>query len=236
MTRHERIKIVIKWLIGNGVAPNQAEIGKLIGYSNASAFSKVLNQKVPIPEGFLTKLSNLDIRLNKVWIEEGWGNMIEAPDEAKSYEIPEGIIKAPLIGQYANGGYLRGYADPDYLGEQPIFFSTRSHSGGNYVAFEVKGDSMNDGSVNAICEGDILLGRELIQEHWTARLHIPKVFIIVHKVHGICVKEITEHDVETGRIVCHSWNPDPEYQDFDCNLKDIAQLFYIKEISRNFKL
>jgi len=155
--------------------------------------------------------------------------------DASVYDIPENIIKAPLIGQYANGGYLRGYADPVYLDEQPIFFSTRKHSKGNYVAFEVRGDSMNDGSVKAICEGDILLGYELQKIHWTSKLHIPKVFIIVHRTEGITVKEVVEHDIEKGRIKCHCWNREPEYEDFELYLMDVHQLFYIKEVSRNVK-
>lgn len=174
--------------------------------------------------------------LNREWVLSGSGEMlISKSNDADFYDTPDDIIKAPLIGQYANGGYLRGYADPEYLEEQPVFYSTRKHTGGNYVAFEVKGDSMDDGTRRAICEGDILLGRELQMHYWKSRFHIPKVFIVVHRTEGITVKEIIEHEVETGLIKCHSWNKDPEYQDFDLCLSDIVQLFYIKEISRNFK-
>jgi hypothetical protein len=94
---------------------------------------------------------------------------------------------------------------------------------------------MNDGSLRSICEGDIILGRELQRELWVNRLHVPKVFIVVHKEDGITVKEILDHNTETGDIHCHSWNPSLEYQDFTLNLNDIAQLFYIKEVSRSVK-
>ena len=36
MTINERIKLAIKWLIGQRVADNQEEVGKLLGYSNKS--------------------------------------------------------------------------------------------------------------------------------------------------------------------------------------------------------
>jgi hypothetical protein len=62
--------------------------------------------------------------------------------------------------------------------------------------------------------GDILLGRELSRSLWSIRLHVPKVFVIVHRYDGIVVKEVTDHDTQTVRICCHSWNADPEYQDF----------------------
>ena len=87
MTKLERIKKVVKWLIGIGVASNQAGLGKLLGYSNASAFSKVLNGKVSLPNGFTYKLASLDKRLNEHWISEGWDSMlidINAIHEQKS--------------------------------------------------------------------------------------------------------------------------------------------------------
>lgn len=32
--KYERIKVAIKWLIGNRIASNQAELGKLMGYTD----------------------------------------------------------------------------------------------------------------------------------------------------------------------------------------------------------
>lgn len=45
MTINERIKLAIKWLIGQRVADNQEEVGKLLGYSNKSSFSQVIMGK-----------------------------------------------------------------------------------------------------------------------------------------------------------------------------------------------
>ena len=147
--------------------------------------------------------------------------MLKSEKSEVTHVIPDETIVAPLISQYAYGGYMRGFADPIYIKEQPTYTARVKHNGGNYVAFEVKGDSMDDRSYRSICEGDLILGRELQKEYWTSRLHIPKVFIIVHKEEGVVIKEIVEHDVETGRILCHSWNPLPEYEDFELNLKDV---------------
>ena len=60
---------------------------------------------------------------------------------------------------------------------------------------------MNDESIRAISEGDILLGMELKKDYWQpwVKLHIPKVFIIVHRTEGITIKEIIEHDPDSGR-------------------------------------
>ena len=76
MTVHDRVKLVVKWLIGTGVAKNQESIGRLLGYSNKSSFSQILNNKVPLPNDFIDRLCILNRNINKVWIEEEIGNMI----------------------------------------------------------------------------------------------------------------------------------------------------------------
>lgn len=76
MTIHDRIKLVVKWLIGTGVANNQEAIGRLMGYSNKSSFSQILNNKVPIPSDFIGRLCVLNENINKVWIEKEVGDMI----------------------------------------------------------------------------------------------------------------------------------------------------------------
>lgn len=90
---------------------------------------------------------------------------------------------------------------------------------------------MDDNTRRAICHGDIVMAKELRKEYWAYKLHIPKVFVIVHKTGGITCKEIVEHNIETGEIVCHSWNP--THRDFSLNLADVMQLFYLKEIKRD---
>lgn len=151
-------------------------------------------------------------------------------ENALKIDVPDNVTKAPLISQYAYAGYLSGYADKEYIEQQPIYYAAQKFSGGNYVAFEIRGDSMDDDSKRSICNSNVVLGRELVHDYWKCKLHIPKVFIIVHKTKGILCKEIIGHDVEKSIITCHSFNP--EFTDFDLELKDIIQLFYIKEIKR----
>lgn len=76
MDIHSRIKLIVKWLIGIGLAETQEAIGKAMGYSNKSSFSQILNNKVPIPDHFIDKLCNLNSDINKEWVAYGDGNMI----------------------------------------------------------------------------------------------------------------------------------------------------------------
>lgn len=142
------------------------------------------------------------------------------------------ILNVPLVNQYAHAGYLSGYADPEYVETLPTLpFIIDQEAHGNYIAFEVKGDSMDDGTDEAYKEGDRLLCREIQKHLWAeSKLHIRKWdFVIVHK-EGILVKRITDHNVEACTITIHSLNP--LYPDRQLHLQDVRQIFNVIEMSR----
>lgn len=229
----DRIKLAIKWLIGNGVATNQENIGKLLGYNNKSSFSQLLNGRVPIPKDFIDRLSNLHPNINPVWIENGEGNMLkDSQPEAVIIDNPA-LIYVPMVSQYAYAGYLCGYADEEYIETLPTIPFIGDHlPKGEYMAFEVRGDSMEDGTDESLLEGDILMCRKIKQELWRNKLHIKKWdFVIVHKTEGVLVKRIIEHDVENCIITIHSLND--MYSDRKIHLNDVAQLFNVIQVSRS---
>lgn len=223
------------------------EILKDLGYTSHTQIAELIEQPLQTVSKLLSgeRIITLEqasalsrnSRINLIWLLTGAGSELVEGDNANVTiaKKPSDATSAPLISQYAYAGYMAGFADPEYLDAQPQFTASKSHNGGHYIAFEVKGDSMDDGSKRSICEGDIILGRELQKHHWQNKLHVPKVFIIVHKTDGIICKEVLKHDVKSGIILCHSWNPDPDYEDFELNLRDVMQLFYVKEISRQNK-
>lgn len=225
MSVKERLVEFVKY-----VGISNSEFCRRIGVSNAFISSMVKSIQ---PD----KLQSITLNfpeLNTGWLMTGEGEMLKTPALDANVRIVDKSIevtKAPLIGQYAYAGYLSGFADHEYLEAQPIYVASKRYSGGNYVAFEIRGDSMDDNTRRAICHGDVVLAKELKKDYWKSKLHIPKVFVIVHREEGITCKEITEHDVETGDIVCHSWNS--THRDFTLNLRDVAQLFYLKEIKRD---
>lgn len=145
---------------------------------------------------------------------------------------PDHIIYVPLVNQYAHAGYLCGYADAEYIETLPkIPFIIDQEAHGHYIAFEVKGDSMDDGTDEAYKEGDRLLCREIQKHLWKeSKLHIRKWdFVIVHK-EGILVKRIIDHDIEKCTITIHSLNS--FYSDRVLQLADVRQIFNVIEMSR----
>lgn len=97
MNESDRLKLIIRHLIGRGIAPNQKGIGELLGYKNESSFSQVVNGKVPTPSNLFKKLKNLDDRINEDWIKTGEGEMLktDTPKPIYSVEDREGIISIP---------------------------------------------------------------------------------------------------------------------------------------------
>lgn len=145
---------------------------------------------------------------------------------------PNAVLYVPLVNQYAYAGYLNGYQNETYMNTLPTIPFIADHEGhGNYIAFEVKGDSMNDGTEESYLEGDRLLCREVQPHLWVnSRLHIKKWdFVIVHE-EGIIVKRITDHDVENHTITVHSLNE--MYPDRVIDLSEVKQIFNVIEMQR----
>lgn len=145
------------------------------------------------------------------------------------------IMIVPLVQDYAYAGYLAGYQDEEYIEELPkhSFVVNKQHRG-KYMAFQVIGDSMSNGTEESITEGSTVTGREIQRHLWSSRFHIHrfKDYVIVHK-EGILIKRIIKHDVDEGVITCRSLNPDKDaYPDFDLNLDDCSQIFNIVNVTQ----
>lgn len=142
-------------------------------------------------------------------------------------------VGIPLVSQYAYAGYLSGYGDTQYIESLPIIdFTPDREMTGNWLAFEVRGDSMFDGSYESYREGNIVICREVEQTNWTnSRLHFNhRDFVLIHS-EGILLKRVIAHDIPHHRITIHSLNPD--YPDKSIDLADVRQIFSVIEVRRN---
>ena len=213
---------------------NKNSFSKAIGISNNVTITRIINEKRSPSRSTCEKIVTAFPKYNLTWILTGEGNMLTdatSLDEASPIDEPI-ILHVPLVSQYAQAGYLCGYADAAYMATLPTIPYIVDHEAqGHYVAFEVKGDSMNDGTEDAILEGDRLLCREIMPHLWAdSKLHIRKWdFVIVH-TEGILVKRIINHDVENHTITIHSLNS--MYPDKVINLSDVKQIFNVIELQR----
>lgn len=76
MNINDRIKILIKWLIGNRYANSQKELGSILGYKNESYFSQIIGGVVPLSKKTIKKICSLDERINEIWLLTGEGEML----------------------------------------------------------------------------------------------------------------------------------------------------------------
>ena len=141
------------------------------------------------------------------------------------------MMQVPLVTPYAYAGYLKGYGDAVFMDSLPrIPFIVEKEHKGSYIAIEVAGESMDNGTRAGYIAGDILLCREVPQQHWRDKLHIKKWdFVIATKTDGVLVKQISKHNAATGDITLHSLNP--EYEDIQVNLNDVAKIFNVVQVS-----
>lgn len=212
----------------------QGKFEKMTGIGNGT----INNIKNGISTPKLEKIIEAYPNLNIEWLITGEGNMLkkEQPETNINLIDNPNFMMVSVVGQYAAAGYLRGYVDEEYIESLPkIPFFIDHDPKGKYMAFEVRGDSMDDDSANSIVDGDTLICREIKPELWRDKLHIKKYFfVIAHKTEGIIVKQIVNHNTKTGDITIHSLNS--LYSDRVLNLSDVAQLFNVIQISRKPRL
>lgn len=168
------------------------------------------------------------------WILTGKGEMLNKKSDAQL--IPTNYMKVPKVPVHAQAGFLVGYGDAEYMEELPTeIWEVDTEYKGKYICFEVKGDSMDNGTIEAIIEGDRLLCREIQHHHWQNKLHIKKwqKFVIAHKSEGILIKQITSHDTKKGIITCHSLNN--FYDDIEINLNDVVALYNVVDFKRSLR-
>ena len=79
MNRIIRNKILVNYIINEGIAKNQRELGTMMGYKSDSAFSQVINEKVQEPKEFISKLKQFVPDLNEDWLISGEGEMLKVP-------------------------------------------------------------------------------------------------------------------------------------------------------------
>ena len=71
----ERVRFVIRYLISQGFATSQEDLGKKVGVTSKSYLSQLVSAKQNNTE-FINKLMNLDATLNKEWL---YNEEVESP-------------------------------------------------------------------------------------------------------------------------------------------------------------
>lgn len=220
---------------------NKNSFSKAIGISNNVTITRIINEHRTPSRATCEKIVSAFPAYNLEWLLTGEGNMLtDAPSQTyHSNARPVNdlsYMNVPVIHIKAQCGYLAGYGDTEYidtLPTMPVIVDKTYH--GKYRIFEAEGDSMDDNSRLAICDGDKVLAREVRRDLWLPKLHINDwYFVIIHRTKGISIKQITAQD-DKGNITCHSLNE--LFNDYTVNLDDVVEIYnVIKVVERNMRL
>jgi plasmid maintenance system antidote protein VapI len=236
MEAWERIEFIIE---REGL--NKNSFSKAIGISNNVTITRIINEHRTPSRSTCEKIVSAFPLYNLEWLLTGKGQMesqLNSPVfQSNARQINDlSYMSIPIIHVKAHCGYLNGYGDEDYidtLPTMPVIVDKTYH--GKYRIFEAEGDSMDDDSRLAICDGDKVLAREVKRDLWLPQLHIKDwYFVIVHRTEGISIKQITNQD-EIGNITCHSLNE--MFNDYTINLDDVLEIYnVIKVVERSMRL
>ena len=169
-----------------------------------------------------------------------------APNEVESVAQGSRTIQTlPIIPIEAQAGIGKGFLydkdpsqDPEdvYDAFDTMEVVLERAVSDRYKLFRVKGDSMDDDSKRSVCEGDIVLCREVYPEDWQYGLintKYPYVVIVIEE-EGILIKELIKHSRKDNTITLHSLNSN--YEDFTKSLSDVRAFFYVERIDRSVQV
>lgn len=229
MKENDKINLFIQYLIKTTRFASQEDVGKHLGYENKSSFSQLL--KKDLTDTFLEKFNqtfpeyqNFKVGVFDYEVDREESSVVS---EVKK-KIYSNTLAVKVVTTKARAGYADAYYSEEFLNSLPtVLIEADKEYKGKYLAFEVDGDSMEP-DYN---RGDILICREVQRHLWQYKLHYKDYdFVIAHGSKGIMLKEIIDHNVETGEILCHSLNNDDgKHNDFILNLREVAFLYNVVE-------
>ncbi len=131
----------------------------------------------------------------------------------------------------AYASYIQSYFDETQMMEEltTVRFAVDKVGKGNYMSFDIKGDSMNGGMLDDTPDGAKVLARELGKHLWQSFRPEKYGYILMTK-DNIYHKDIVDYNPDNGKLTLHSRNP--KCEDFTINLNDVYRIFYI--IKRTF--
>lgn len=221
MTAKERLKRFVEF---KHIGRNKFEEKVGISFGYISSRSPTLGSEI------IEKILKIYPDINIEWLITGEGEMTRSTTE-KEKNIK--IKFAPLISRYAHSSYLVNVNSIPFIKSLPVVpVLADNNDPRDFYAFEMRGESMNDGSINSFKSGDILICKEVDSQYWSCQLNSSKgkTFILVHETEGVLVKQVADFN-QNDSIVLRSINP--VFSDIRINVSDIKKMFSIIKIHRD---
>ena len=255
-----RFKELYRYLQSKAIVHKQKDLAALIGATEGN-ISRMLKGDVRYTTSSMISriISATNLPFSEDYILRGEGSLLkdgeqdEAPAKPhrapKEVEVvPSGsriVQRLPIIPIEAQAGIGKGFLydrdesqDPEDVYEEFDTMEVALERGvsDRYKLFRVTGNSMDDDSKRSICDGDIVLCREVYPEDWSYGLintKYPYVVIVIEE-EGILIKELIKHSRKENTITLHSLNSN--YEDFTKSLSDVRAFFYVERIDRSVQV
>jgi transcriptional regulator with XRE-family HTH domain len=120
-----------------------------------------------------------------------------------------------LVPEKAKAGYRTGYADPEYIGELPVFRLPFLSDKRKYRTFQLKGDSMLP-----IPDGSWVTG-EFVQD-WM-NIISGNAYIVFTMNDGIVFKVVENYIKTDAKIVLYSLNP--LYEPYEVHINEVKEVW-----------
>jgi len=120
-----------------------------------------------------------------------------------------------LVTEKAKAGYTTGYADPEYIGDLPVFRLPFLSDRRKYRTFQLKGDSMLP-----IPDGSWVTG-EFLQD-WM-NIISGNAYIVFTLDDGIVFKVVENNIGKDGKLILYSLNP--IYEPYEVHVSEVKEIW-----------
>lgn len=144
------------------------------------------------------------------------------PIESTAYEVMEDT---------ASAGPFRGFVETFPEDTKTLYnIPIEKYHSGEYRLFRVKGESMDNGDIMDLANGDLVLVRKIDRTYWRDGLHRHnwRYFVFVTVSDGIVIKEVIDQDLDQDLYTLHSHNP--EYPDFTLHGSQILAIYNVIQV------
>lgn len=175
--------------------------------------------KLSIAELYLQEVNEEGSNYSAKKIKSAGGNV--------AYSLPNGkyMVTVPVLLAV----YHKQYVKEHQFGQTiTMDFVLDNFEEGGFMAFEVIGDAMDDGGIQSIPNGALVLGKLIPKESLYENTHklLSSDVVVVGDTRIIC-KRFTGYNPSNDSISCSSLNTSPEYQDFEIPLVEISQVYQV---------
>ena len=249
-----RLKEMYHYLQSKALVHRQKDLANLIGategnvsrmlkgdprYTTSSMISRIcMASNLPFSEDYL-------LRGEGTLLKDGTQDEAPKKPQRTSNEVETNtsgsriIQRLPIILIEAKAGIGKGFLydrdcsqDPDDIYDEfdsmEVFLEREVSD--RYKLFRVKGKSMDDDTKQALCNGDVLLCREVYPEDWKYGLintKFPNVIIVIEE-EGILIKQLIKHSKKNETISLRSLNS--TYKDLTIDLKKVRAFYYVERL------